>query len=64
VSQSQFRKMERPKESSSLPSIRTVAGCQTIIDLLPHRSKHPTKLLASKAALCPLGSYPKLLDEI
>src|ERR1700692_933788 len=35
VSQSQFRKMERPKKSSSLGSIGTVAGCQAIVDLFP-----------------------------
>jgi hypothetical protein len=63
VSQSQLRKMERAKKSSSLPSIRTVAGCQAIVELFPDRSKYAAELLASKAALRPFGSKPKFLQE-
>ena len=63
VSQSQFSKMERPKEGRSLCSIGTVAGCQAIVDLFPDRSKYAAELLAGKAALRPLSSEPKLLEE-
>ena len=63
MSQSQFRKTERAKKSSSLRSIRTVAGCHAIVDLFPDRSKYAAELLASKAALRPLGSDAKALGS-
>src|SRR5450631_4361524 len=64
VSQSQFRKMEGPKESSSVRSIRTAACCQAIVDLFPDRGKYAAELLACKSATGPFGSKPKLLEEI
>jgi hypothetical protein len=64
VSQSQFRKMERVEEGRSLRRIRTVAGWQAIVDLIPDGSEYPAEFLASKATLRPLGSEPKLLQEI
>ena len=45
-------------------SIRTIAGCQAIVDPFPDKGKYAAELLASKAALRPVGSKPKLLDEV
>jgi hypothetical protein len=56
--------MEGAAESSSLCSIRTVAGCESIVDSLTNRGKYAAELLAREPASRPLPSEPKLVYEI